>query len=312
MEFEIGASEQKSFDLFVEAMKSGGGDKLFKEFIVRELVSRAWEERNDKSTEVVKDVVADDDNGDRNRGEISQMHSLPMEKRDEATLPPKKRKAFQNPSIFVETCDTSNHQTNHKKRRTNISPSKSNEKKKKDKNSPPKPETPRPLPDRLRQRIEAMGGTDIKFIVQKKIFNADIVDRNNRISIPKTKIRDFSFLTESERLFILHRNEREEGDTTLVPGYDCPALRITLLLDFSMEESEQYFKTYYINIFSYVVTCNWNNLVKRHQDVLKIGETVQFWSFRKPANPENGAPKIVVEKNTRVMESNLCVVLVVL
>ena len=53
----------------------------------------------------------------------------------------------------------------------------------------------------LRNRIRALGGSDVTFVIQKPLFKTDVSSGHNRLSIPLNHIQQ-SFLTpeESERL----------------------------------------------------------------------------------------------------------------
>ncbi|RVW47697.1 hypothetical protein CK203_107056 [Vitis vinifera] len=57
------------------------------------------------------------------------------------------------------------------------------------------------LPVILRNRIRALGGFDVTFVIQKPLFKTDVSPSHNRLSIPLNQIQQ-SFLTpeESERL----------------------------------------------------------------------------------------------------------------
>ena len=57
------------------------------------------------------------------------------------------------------------------------------------------------LPVILRNRIRALGGSDVTFVIQKPLFKTDVSPSHNRLSIPLNQIQQ-SFLTpeESERL----------------------------------------------------------------------------------------------------------------
>ena len=57
------------------------------------------------------------------------------------------------------------------------------------------------LPIILRNRIKALGGFDVTFVIQKPLFKTDVSSSHNRLSIPLNHIQQ-NFLTpkESERL----------------------------------------------------------------------------------------------------------------
>ncbi|WKA01309.1 hypothetical protein VitviT2T_019594 [Vitis vinifera] len=94
----------------------------------------------------------------------------------------------------------------------------------------------------LRNRIRALGGSDVTFVIQKPLFKTDVSSGHNRLSIPLNHIQQ-SFLTpeESERKWNM---KKASGNS----------------------------------ISMYVLVTNRKSVTERNS--MKEDETVQLWSFR--------------------------------
>ncbi|KAL5837656.1 hypothetical protein ACOSQ3_014825 [Xanthoceras sorbifolium] len=172
---------------------------------------------------------------------------------------------------------------------------------------------PPDMPNNLRKYIEERGGSEIKLVIMKQLYFADLIPRNNRISMPNNQIRDDSVLTEEEKKFIIKKNH-DDADDKFKPG-----LVVTLIEYPSMQEYEQQLKTWNMSSDTYVLTNNWNSVVKRHNHVLKVGTLVQLWSFRRQqatsssssSSPQKQSDRFFTRKRTPLMQTNLSFVLVV-
>ncbi|KAI9186337.1 hypothetical protein LWI28_016297 [Acer negundo] len=167
------------------------------------------------------------------------------------------------------------------------------------------------IPIKMRKYIEdVLGGSDIKLFIMKQIFLADLEPHNNRISIPNNQVRDHSVLTEEEKEFIkinIDNNEKKNKEQ------NKPGLTVTLVEpEPTMEEHVQYLKTWNMNSTAYVLTHKWNSVVKRHEDVLKVGTIVQLWSFRRrQQQQQQQSNRVSVEIKIPLLQTNLSFALVI-
>ncbi|KAL6328210.1 hypothetical protein AAG906_034353 [Vitis piasezkii] len=108
----------------------------------------------------------------------------------------------------------------------------------------PSPHATPELPVILRNRIRALGGSDVTFVIQKPLFKTDVSSGHNRLSIPLNQIQQ-SFLTPEESESLRKWNmKKASGNSTSM----------------------------------YVLVTNWKSVTERNS--MKEDETVQLWSFR--------------------------------
>lgn len=118
-----------------------------------------------------------------------------------------------------------------------------------------------PLQLELKNRIQQMGGDDVKLVIQKHMFAADIESTQNRFSIPVKQIREDAkdFLTENELLLV----------PIEVPLIE-PNLNLTKIVirkwNYSNKSS------------SYALSGPWNQITLRNN--LEAGMEMQLWCFR--------------------------------
>ncbi|KAL6328370.1 hypothetical protein AAG906_034514 [Vitis piasezkii] len=128
------------------------------------------------------------------------------------------------------------------------------------------------LPVILRNRIRALGGSDVTFVIQKPLFKTDVSSGHNRLSIPLNQVQQ-SFLTpeESERL--------NSGGN----GKKCAAMEV-MLIEPSLHRETISLRKWNMKKASgnstsmYVLVTNWKSVTERNS--MKEDETVQLWSFR--------------------------------
>ncbi|KAL5100494.1 hypothetical protein RYX36_004821 [Vicia faba] len=128
------------------------------------------------------------------------------------------------------------------------------------------------LPLAFKEKIEQMGGDEVKFVIEKELTNSDVTQINGRLSIPKGKIKE-GFLTPAEESYLdYERNKQEEiaGIYVSLLDHDLNLWDEMCLKKWKMETAEVY-----------NITDGWNELVadnklKKCQKVL-----VQLWSFRR-------------------------------
>ncbi|XP_034680330.1 B3 domain-containing protein At3g25182-like [Vitis riparia] len=136
----------------------------------------------------------------------------------------------------------------------------------------PSPHATPELPVILRNRIKALGGSDVTFVIQKPLFKSDVRLSQNRLSIPLNQIQQ-SFLTpeESERL--------NSGGN----GKKCADMEV-MLIEPSLHRETISLRKWNMKKASgnftsmYVLVTNWNSVVRRNS--MSKDETVQLWSFR--------------------------------
>ncbi|KAL5081928.1 hypothetical protein RYX36_010349 [Vicia faba] len=161
-----------------------------------------------------------------------------------------------------ESCNWKNKKTKANRKRSN-KPSKKLKKKTSNKAE---------LPLAFKEKIEQMGGDEVKFVIEKELTNSDLTQTNGRLSIPKGKINE-SFLTPAEESYLdYERNKQEKiaGIYVSLLDHDLNLWDEMCLKKWKMETTEVY-----------NITDGWNELVadnkwKKGQKVL-----LQLWSFRR-------------------------------
>ncbi|XVF85247.1 hypothetical protein PTKIN_Ptkin17bG0102600 [Pterospermum kingtungense] len=119
------------------------------------------------------------------------------------------------------------------------------------------------LPESFKQLIENMGGSGLVLVIQKQIYFSDMSRIASRLSMPFSQLKTHEFLTKAEA-------ERLKNVKNFIKA--C-------LLEPSMKESGITFKRWnYGKSSSYVLNKGWNSVVESNG--LKVGDTVQVWSFR--------------------------------
>ncbi|XP_023924089.2 B3 domain-containing protein At2g31420 [Quercus suber] len=121
-------------------------------------------------------------------------------------------------------------------------------------------EPPPNLPQKFKDVIKEMGGSDELLVIQKKLFMCDTNMNKNRFSIPFGQILSKDFLTEEEKKKLI------EGQKIKAPLID-PEL-----------QSHDIFLVQRNNPDVYVLRNTWNNVHTSND--LKKDDVVQLWSFR--------------------------------
>nr|XP_043625886.1 putative B3 domain-containing protein At3g24850 [Erigeron canadensis] len=121
-----------------------------------------------------------------------------------------------------------------------------------------------------------MDGSDIKLVIQKKLFASDLKQSQNRLSMPFNQLETHDFLTPDE-IEILNRHKHDENCLTKL-GIEVGLLGPT----FEMYDKKIEFKIWDMQkTHNYVLITNWYNFVMDHKNILKEGANIQVWSFRK-------------------------------
>ncbi|KAM7522583.1 hypothetical protein LguiA_012485 [Lonicera macranthoides] len=122
-------------------------------------------------------------------------------------------------------------------------------------------DSPPPLPQKYRKKVNAMQGSEPVLVIQKRLFNSDLTQQLNRLSIPHKQIMA-KFLTDEEK---------ENLKKNLVE---------VTLIDPRLVEWTLNMKQWNMNSSVYVLIKNWYKLVEENEKDLKEGTEVQLWSFR--------------------------------
>lgn len=187
---------------------------------------------------------------------------------------PRVRIAFGNP-------DTKNNEGAHEGSSSNEG-SKKEIKKRKDKNErSSKPSKKRKnqvqeekpeLPLVFKEKMEQMGGCEVKLVIQKELTMSDVDKDQSRLSIPIGKIEE-NFLTPTEELSLDYVPQKKKGRKKIV-GMHVSVLDPNLIL-----YKDMCFKKWkMVTGEVYIITNKWNELVAENR--FKAKKKVQLWSFR--------------------------------
>ncbi|PSS16222.1 B3 domain-containing protein [Actinidia chinensis var. chinensis] len=135
------------------------------------------------------------------------------------------------------------------------------------------PEPPPKLPQRFRDRIRELNGTDVKLVIQKGLSGTDMKDNENRLAMPLLQVRS-EFLTDEENLFLGTRDGKKVNGVR-VPLVETCGERCELITFKRWEMRKKKGKPSY----TYVFVGEWNKV--RYRNKLKEGMIVQVWSFRR-------------------------------
>ncbi|XP_017984345.1 PREDICTED: uncharacterized protein LOC108663635 [Theobroma cacao] len=148
-------------------------------------------------------------------------------------------------------------------------------------------EPPPDMPQAFKNRIENLGGTDIKLVTQKFIKPTDLNPGHNRLSMTLKQVRS-KFLSEAE-------DEKLKNNQ----GMDV------ILVEPCLEVSRVHLTKWLIGgSFAYVFKTQWNQIVRNNADTLKPEAVVQIWSFRVGPESQLGFAMIKVKDAKEVSEIN--------
>ncbi|KAH7533894.1 hypothetical protein FEM48_Zijuj04G0180000 [Ziziphus jujuba var. spinosa] len=118
-------------------------------------------------------------------------------------------------------------------------------------------------------RIQEMGGSDIKLVIQKKLYKSDLERDNNSLSMPWNELKS-EFLSPEEKTLLntkRENNNRHEGIEVLVIE---PNQNVSQLCLEKWDSND--------NSSSYVLTKTWYDVARNNN--LEVDDIVQVWSFR--------------------------------
>ena len=126
---------------------------------------------------------------------------------------------------------------------------------------------PPELPIRVRNMIAAMNGTDIRYVMCKKLFATDLSKGHNRLSLPGGQI----FLTKEEKKIL---DSRDEDDKPV--GFEV------VVLDPSFRRYMMVLKKWNKNSGILNLMKRWNRLWKENNWTTdnKLHHQLDIWSFR--------------------------------
>lgn len=129
------------------------------------------------------------------------------------------------------------------------------------------PPLPAPaLPVELENQIRELNGSDVKYVMHKKLYETDVNDNNNRLSMPENVIQS-DFLTEREMAIVNSKEDRK------------PVGLEVIVLDPFLREFDMTLKKWSMNSTrTYNLTKNWKQIVKQNR--LKAEQEFNIWSFR--------------------------------
>ncbi|XP_052179877.1 B3 domain-containing protein At2g31420-like [Diospyros lotus] len=130
------------------------------------------------------------------------------------------------------------------------------------------------LPEKLRQRMERMNGSNPVLVIQKELYKTDVSPQHGRLSMPESQIQKELFLTEEELQLLDSRYGSDLQDIkAMVIGPSSRFEGGVSLKKWSMgKKSGSVTSTY--NLVS-----GWNKVVSKNK--LRQGMAVQVWAFRK-------------------------------
>ncbi|XP_023546349.1 B3 domain-containing protein At1g05920-like [Cucurbita pepo subsp. pepo] len=130
------------------------------------------------------------------------------------------------------------------------------------------------MPAALRERIEAMGGTDVQLVTQKQLQESDRNKNHGRLLIPTKKLMN-DFATEEEAELMM----QEEVDRRRRRRIGMQVA----IIDSALRETVIGLKLWKIGSgHNYCLASRWNSFAE--QNSLESGDYIQLWSFRSNNN----------------------------
>ncbi|KAK8672607.1 hypothetical protein V6N13_110972 [Hibiscus sabdariffa] len=127
------------------------------------------------------------------------------------------------------------------------------------------------LPETFTEKIKGMEGSEVKFIIQKRLYSTDLSKHHGRLSVPLNKVKA-EFLSSEEKKVL--EGGSKQGIEALIIG-PCLSLRGR---EVSLKRWEMKKQTGRPSSVVYAITKGWNSVVQDNQ--LKQGHLIQIWSFR--------------------------------
>ncbi|KAJ0911269.1 putative DNA-binding pseudobarrel domain superfamily [Helianthus annuus] len=116
-----------------------------------------------------------------------------------------------------------------------------------------------------------MKGTDVKLVIQKKLYKSDTLKTQNKLNMPFNQLEKNKFLTEDERQIVVSNVPKENNIEVSLLG---PTLEMyKLKMELTMWPM--------ISTYNYVLKTNWYQFWFDNKQHLKEGSKIQVWSFRR-------------------------------
>ncbi|KAK8592915.1 hypothetical protein V6N13_043461 [Hibiscus sabdariffa] len=125
------------------------------------------------------------------------------------------------------------------------------------------------LPETFKEKIKGMEGSEVKFIIQKRLYSTDLSKHHGRLSVPLNKVKA-EFLSSEEKK-VLEGGSNQGIEALIIE----PCLRGR---EVSLKRWEMKKQTGKPSSVVYAITRGWNSVVVDNQ--LKQGHLIQIWSFR--------------------------------
>ncbi|XP_071713805.1 B3 domain-containing protein At2g31720-like [Rutidosis leptorrhynchoides] len=121
----------------------------------------------------------------------------------------------------------------------------------------------------LKRLIDEINGSDLKLLIQKRLYHSDLRGCQNRLTIPMNQMqKNCEFLSPDEENILV---DKQRG---IEVGLMGPKLQMynkkMVLRKFCMSHTS-----------SYVLSNNWNQFVRDYMNDLKENTMIQVWSFRR-------------------------------
>ncbi|KAL9455133.1 hypothetical protein AB3S75_010527 [Citrus x aurantiifolia] len=157
--------------------------------------------------------------------------------------------------------------------------------------------TPDDLPGQFRERIEQLNGSKIGLVIQKHLYEADLSDRQRRLSIPMNQIKSPDFLTDNEKRHLQNKGEMKvKFIDPLLQEYDGMIFKLRRMSKFDANKKEIAF------CLCYVFIKEWINVKNRNK--LELDDEIQLWKFRSPIEELCFALVLVDRNNGRENKSS--------
>jgi hypothetical protein len=131
---------------------------------------------------------------------------------------------------------------------------------------PTLPNPPPDLPEEFKNRIKAMGGTQVVLVIQKALYDTDLKTNNSRLSMPLRQING-DFLRVDERTSLAQQNEMRVQ-------FIEPSRKVKIMILRQWDMHKESGKT----CSTYVLRTYWNEVSQ--ENGLGPKDVVQVWSFR--------------------------------
>ncbi|CAL0299021.1 unnamed protein product [Lupinus luteus] len=126
---------------------------------------------------------------------------------------------------------------------------------------------PSEMPQEFINKINEMGGNETVLLITKSLFDSDLSDQQNRLSIPSKQIKNMNFLREGEV-------EDLEGGNSMEVKLVQPSLEVTniTLAKWNMRKGNGSISSSFV-----LRSSSWKKVIKDNQ--LQVDDRIQVWSF---------------------------------